>query len=255
MEDKRKLRRARVLKSGTISFEGAAISCTVRDLTKSGAMLDVAGPLGIPREFALVIPSDDVRHACRIIWIKERRLGVRFERGDGGTEKPTKVGCPVRSSTVLMAAFFLSSILTNGPALSRSSMAAERPHAAEHIERLPADLRRGIVARERACGNRAAAGHYFSVSIVAGGLRFISLHFEEFVCANRASVCNASGCLHEVYLESGGRHRLVFSVRARDVKMTDGDAAGIEVNFGTSHRFFKWNGARFVPASAASRSR
>ena len=83
----------------------------------------------------------------------------------------------------------------------------------------------------------------------------MSLHFEDFVCANRAAVCNAGECLHEVYLESGGRHRLVFSVHARDLKMTDGAAAGIEVNHGTSNQFFRWNGARFVPASATSRSR
>lgn len=154
-----------------------------------------------------------------------------------------------------MAAFFLSSILTNGQAVARGSMAAERPWASEHIEGLPADIRRGVLAHERACGNSAAAGHYFSVSIDTGGQRFVSLHFEEFVCANRGAVCNAAGCLHEIYLESGGRHRLVFSVRAHDLKMTDGGAAGLEVNYGTSNQFFRWNGARFVPASATSRSR
>lgn len=78
MEDKRKLRRSRVLKAGMISFGGSAISCTVRNLTKSGAMLDIVSPLGVPREFTLVIPSDDVRHECRIVWIKEKRLGVSF---------------------------------------------------------------------------------------------------------------------------------------------------------------------------------
>ena len=146
-------------------------------------------------------------------------------------------------------------LLASGQAPARGSMATERPWAAEHIEGLPADIRRGVLARERACGNSAAAAHYFSVSIVAGGQRFISLHFEDFVCANRAAVCNAGGCLHEVYLESGGRHRLVFSARARDLKMTDGAAAGIEVNHGTSNQFFTWNGARFVPASARSLAR
>lgn len=153
-------------------------------------------------------------------------------------------------------AFLLVSLLTSGQASARGSMATERPWASEHIEGLPADIRRGIVARERACGNAAAAAHYFSVSIEAGGQRFVSLHFEEFVCANRGAVCNAAGCLHEVYLESGGRHRLVFSARARDVRLTkEGGGAGIEVNYGASNLLFRWNGARFVPASATSRSR
>lgn len=79
MEDKRRLRRTRVLKSGMISFGGSTISCTVRNLTRSGAMLDVASPLGAPREFTLVISSDDVRHECRIVWIKEQRIGVSFK--------------------------------------------------------------------------------------------------------------------------------------------------------------------------------
>lgn len=78
MEDKRKLRRTRVLKAGMISFGGSAISCTVRNLTKSGAMLDVESPLGVPREFTLVISSDDVRHECRIVWVREKRMGVSF---------------------------------------------------------------------------------------------------------------------------------------------------------------------------------
>ncbi|MBX9650255.1 MAG: hypothetical protein K2X57_24740 [Xanthobacteraceae bacterium] len=155
-----------------------------------------------------------------------------------------------------MVAAFLFSLLPSGQALARGSMATERPWASEHIEGLPADIRRAVVARERACGNAAAAAHYFSVSIEAGGQRFVSLHFEEFVCANRGAVCNAAGCLHEVYLESGGRHRLVFSARARDVRLSkDGGVAGIEVNYGASSQFFRWNGTRFVPGLATSRSR
>ena len=78
MEDKRKSRRTRVLKAGMIAFGGSTISCTVRNLTTSGAMLDVVSPLGVPREFTLVIPSDDVRRECRLVWVKERRMGVSF---------------------------------------------------------------------------------------------------------------------------------------------------------------------------------
>ena len=217
-------------------------------------MLDVASPHGVPREFTLVIPSDDVRHECRIIWIQERRLGVRFERSDGRHANADQSGFPMRSSTILMMAFFLSFMPGNGPALSRGSMATERPDAAEHIEGLPADLRRGIAARERACGNTAAAGHYFSVSIEAGGQRFVSLHFEDFVCINRSAICNDDGCLHEIYVESGDRHRLVFSTRAGDVKLTnDGGMAEIVVTQGSSRKLFRWNGRGFAPAGHKGR--
>lgn len=136
------------------------------------------------------------------------------------------------------------------------SSSNERPWAAEHIESLPPDIRHRIAAREAACGNRAAAGHYFSLSIVAGGLQFRSLHFEDFACANRVSICDARGCLHEVYLKSGGRYRLVLSARARDVKLTnEGGVAGLEVNYGVSNQLFRWDRTRFVPAAAASRPR
>ena len=142
----------------------------------------------------------------------------------------------------------LGLLLASGQSSARGGFATENPWASEHIEGLPADLRRGILARARACGNAAAAAHYFSVSIEAGGQRFVSLHFEDFYCANRATVCNG-GCLHEVYLESGGRHRLVFSARARDTRLTnDGGIAGIEVVHGASKKSFRWNGRRFVPA-------
>jgi len=87
MEDKRKLRRTRVLKAGMISFGGAAIDCTVRNLTVSGALLEVESPLGIPHDFVLVIPSEDISRSCRLIWASERRIGVRFDRTDDGVPK------------------------------------------------------------------------------------------------------------------------------------------------------------------------
>jgi hypothetical protein len=153
-------------------------------------------------------------------------------------------------------ALFLACLLASGQAQARGSMSTERPWASEHIEGLPADIRQGIVARERACGNAAAAGHYFAVSIEAGGQRFISLHFEDFACRNRAAVCNGGGCLHEVYMESRGRHRLAFSARARDLRLIkEGGVAGIEVNYGASGQFFRWDGTHFVAASAGSQSR
>ena len=99
----------------------------------------------------------------------------------------------------------LGLIASHSQCTARGSSSNERPWAAEHVDNLPPDIPRAVAAREAAGGNKAAAGHYFSVSIVAGGLRFRSLHFEDFACSNRASVCNAHGCLHEVYLESGGR--------------------------------------------------
>ena len=74
--------RHRVLKAATISFGGGAISCTVRNLSVSGAALEVASPIGIPD--SIVLDLEGCRRPCRVIWRAERRIGVRFiDRKDG----------------------------------------------------------------------------------------------------------------------------------------------------------------------------
>jgi PilZ domain len=78
MVEKRATPRQRVLKSGTIEFGGGVIDCTVRNLSTNGAALDVATPVGIPATFNLAIPSDGLRFACRVLWRKDRRIGVKF---------------------------------------------------------------------------------------------------------------------------------------------------------------------------------
>jgi hypothetical protein len=132
-------------------------------------------------------------------------------------------------------------------AQSRGVAATERPWAPEHVEGLPPDIRRDVEGHARACGNRPAAGHYFSVSIEASGLRFWAQHFEDFACERRATVCRPQGCLHEVFADDGRRQRQVFSVYARDIKLTNaGGIAGIEVIDDAGVRSFAWNGRRFV---------
>lgn len=92
--EKRSAPRRRVLKAGTIAFGGAAISCTVRNVTASGALLEVESPLGIPQRFVLVIPADRVSRSCRLIWASDHRVGVRFDRTDDGARSQTKGGAP-----------------------------------------------------------------------------------------------------------------------------------------------------------------
>ncbi len=79
MDEHRKAQRVRVLKAGTIEFGGGAIDCTVRNLSPTGAALEVASPIGIPQDFVLVIPADGSRHQSHVVWRKEKRIGVSFE--------------------------------------------------------------------------------------------------------------------------------------------------------------------------------
>ncbi|WP_247465300.1 hypothetical protein [Bradyrhizobium sp. 137] len=149
----------------------------------------------------------------------------------------------------------LSTTMT-GQANSRGSMAAERPWAPEHIEGLPKDIRRHVAGHVEACGNAPARSHYFLVFIEASGLRFRAQHFEDFACARPSLVCRPSGCLHEVFADDGRRQWLVFSVYARDMKLTkEGGTAGIEVVDAAGVRSFAWNGRRFAPSRARKTGR
>ena len=78
MSEHRIAPRKRVLKAGLIEFSGGGISCTVRNLSDTGAALSVESQVGIPIEFKLVVISDQVSRMCRVVWRKEKRLGIRF---------------------------------------------------------------------------------------------------------------------------------------------------------------------------------
>ena len=77
MDDKRHHPRMRALKAGEIEFGGGAINCVARNISTSGAALDVESPVGIPDHFNLVIGHDV--HACAVKWRTQKRIGVAFE--------------------------------------------------------------------------------------------------------------------------------------------------------------------------------
>jgi PilZ domain-containing protein len=79
MVEKRTTARHRVLKAGTIEFGGGAINCMVRNMSNSGAALDVSSPVGIPEHFTLVVSADGIHRPCYVIWRKEKRIGVAFD--------------------------------------------------------------------------------------------------------------------------------------------------------------------------------
>ena len=57
MEGNRIAPRRRVLKAGSIEFGGGAIDCTIRNISETGAALEVVSPLYIPDRFTLVVPT------------------------------------------------------------------------------------------------------------------------------------------------------------------------------------------------------
>jgi hypothetical protein len=79
MDEQRIAPRHRVLKTGTIEFGGDALPCTVRNLSATGAAIEINSPLWFPDRFVLAIASEDLRKPCHIVWRRERRVGVAFE--------------------------------------------------------------------------------------------------------------------------------------------------------------------------------
>ena len=71
--------RRRVLKTGLIECGGTASECTVRNLSESGAALQVVSPLYIPEHFTLFIQSEQSKRTCSVVWRTGKRIGVAFE--------------------------------------------------------------------------------------------------------------------------------------------------------------------------------
>jgi hypothetical protein len=79
MDERRDKARHRVLKAGTIEFGGGAIDCTIRNFSETGAALDVTSPVGIPDHVTLFVQADGTHLTCRVVWRKEKRIGVKFD--------------------------------------------------------------------------------------------------------------------------------------------------------------------------------
>ena len=71
--------RYRVAKAALIEFIGGPIGCVVRDISLTGAALEVPNQLGIPAQFTLVIPEDELHLPCHVVWRREFRIGVTFD--------------------------------------------------------------------------------------------------------------------------------------------------------------------------------
>jgi len=80
MIEKRTVPRHRVLKRGSLAFNGGgAMDCIVRNLSQTGARIQIASPVGVPEVFTLVIETDHFKRRCHAIWSSERRIGVAFD--------------------------------------------------------------------------------------------------------------------------------------------------------------------------------
>ena len=78
MVEQRHSPRSRVLKAGQIRFGESAVDCLIRNISATGACLELRSPLWFPDSFVLAMTSDGSARACTIVWRKDGRIGVAF---------------------------------------------------------------------------------------------------------------------------------------------------------------------------------
>ncbi len=79
MNEKRIATRRRVLKTAfiIISEKAPKLECSVRNLSETGAALQVSTTIGIPKSFDVVI--DGTRYRCHSVWRTDTKIGVTFD--------------------------------------------------------------------------------------------------------------------------------------------------------------------------------
>ena len=78
MRDRRATARRRVFKAGSIEFDATSVDCTIRNLSRTGAAVDVVVSSNIPHEIILNFATPQSRHHSYIVWRKAGRVGIVF---------------------------------------------------------------------------------------------------------------------------------------------------------------------------------
>lgn len=76
--DKRMAARRKVFKTGKIYFGKSSAVCTVRDISATGAAIELDNPATVPDTFTLVLEMESASRRCAAVWRKHKQLGVRF---------------------------------------------------------------------------------------------------------------------------------------------------------------------------------
>ena len=78
MEERRSSPRKRILKSGKIFLGKHVVPCAVRNLSATGACLQVQTTEGLPSEFNVSL-ADQAARPCKVVWRDETRIGIAFK--------------------------------------------------------------------------------------------------------------------------------------------------------------------------------
>ena len=111
----------------------------------------------------------------------------------------------------LIAVGLLAIIGQVPPAFGRAGgIHAEDPWNPQHINVLPPEIRNALGHMCAAPRAQHQFAGYFHNS------RVLVLHFEHLRCGDRGALCTQAGCLHQVYVSTCGRYRLLRSYYAAE---------------------------------------
>lgn len=131
MDERRTTPRSRTLRAGKIIFnhKQSVLDCVVRNLSDTGACIQVQSPQGIPRDFELIVEGLPVPIPSHRVWQARNSVGVHFP-----------LGCPGHADAA------------EPPAAPADDSSAEGEHAG-HI-----DLLRSEILRLRAAFDQVDLG-------------------------------------------------------------------------------------------------
>jgi hypothetical protein len=79
MVETRRAPRFKVSKPARIGEGKNAAHCIIRDLSVTGAAVEVESQADAPDTFTLVVPEDDLALPSRVVWRRGFRVGIMFE--------------------------------------------------------------------------------------------------------------------------------------------------------------------------------
>jgi len=76
-------RRHRVLKQGKILLANnlSVVSCTIRDMSETGARIVCGDQSAVPTGFRFVTPADNMIRDAEVAWRRGAEIGIRFTSG------------------------------------------------------------------------------------------------------------------------------------------------------------------------------
>jgi hypothetical protein len=76
--ESRRAARRNILRSARISFAKESMTCTVRNISATGAAIEGANLNRAPDAFTLVLEMESAARPCTVVWRKNAQIGVRF---------------------------------------------------------------------------------------------------------------------------------------------------------------------------------